>query len=624
MESATTSYDVDIRVCELRNLYKDFTGGFCFLSVVGGLHIRKIGCTSIKYNNSIPVWDENFKVTLRSQTEKIRIEFYGIHKKSKLKANLKIGEFLICPSELSDNKDVSDWYMNELAVDKKLDKKGKCRHLQLRVVLSFEQTLVLLGDEYRDLSKHLMAHEFFMLRSLVKNTTSILPSTRASLGRSICHFVMGEQKTEEVFCMLISEEIESSESAKEVFSTHSITAKILDNYFNLVGSSWVEGALKSIIALLPKQIIAKKFNPNPHELDLDLLGYFITEIFESIFSSTTHCPINMKNLLYHIKTEIDTKFPTQNAVKTSHTVLSTSIITKLFLPHLETPKSYDYLPIDEHFEESVSRSFSLFSAILRKFGSFTKFNKNAAEINLQPINSILKSNVSRLLIFLDQTATHSKEPWKENLENVDYSGSLARILKHVSREKEIFLANPDSTHLNGKTEKKSHQGDLTEFMRTMQKVYAGCEEMLNEQTQRKISTSEKRPLQKSNSLRAAPQNSLRSLPQNISQRNLRTNSIDDQKSERKSRSRSSSLRDLPVLHQKLDSQSSGPIITTPPDKKRSGGSKRSSLKKKKALKIKSSPTKDRLVKSTNTLKISPSKPTESTNSEPSYPNSEDV
>ncbi|KAJ1654518.1 hypothetical protein IWQ61_005565 [Dispira simplex] len=393
--------------------------------------------TSTKAPKSTSQWREDFLFTdLPNFTSGVAVTVYAQNKMTKDTAH---GQVLVLIPTLRRGETYDGWYpvlahsqdprgstiFNSLIPGALLGDHSQTHPIRqsgnLRLKLRYDEVLVLPSVDYIRLQKLLLDHQnnlIFDLSDVAKNLEW--------LSETLLKVFLTKNRVVDWFEYLARKEVESTDDHNILFRGNSVFTKSLDAYMKIVGLSYVEDTIGTLIRNICQYNVACEVDPAkiPHEVDMNaqwkILLLYVRILWSSIEQSKPRCPNELKIVFAKLRSIIQEKFG--NFVDTSsisparYTCVSGFFFLRLICPAILSPKLYGL--VKENPGPKVLRTLTLLAKSVQCLANLSEFG--VKEPYMSPMNEFVVENSPALMEFIDFIATTDKD---DDLTN-DSIGSL--------------------------------------------------------------------------------------------------------------------------------------------------------------------------------------------------------
>lgn len=196
-------------------------------------------------------------------------------------------------------------------------------------------------DKWNVLAKLLAEDsQFTVLNHLI---SSVPVTEHDELSRNVVFFFEHQGKSQELFTILIQNELKGSDSEGSVFRANSFPTKMFRIYSKMHGLKYLFSVLSVALLELKNQIeqenVTLEVDPNKIEEGEDSISnrwqllLIAQKLFTAIVRSASNLPSPLRNIAHIVKQEVSSKFP--NLINKS---LSSFIFLRFYCPAIIAPQ----------------------------------------------------------------------------------------------------------------------------------------------------------------------------------------------------------------------------------------------------------------------------------------------
>ncbi|SZF05864.1 unnamed protein product [Blumeria hordei] len=418
------------------------TGDYFAELILDG-EIRARTCTQSETDN--PFWREEYKFqNLPPRPPSLRLVLKRVSQKPALSRSSTPNAMGIYSSaiivgwtseisveSLDRNKDNENWWP---VLDKQLEIVG-----ELLLGIKYEEVIVLLANDYKPISE--LLHNFsngltIQISQLVHGNLKLISEMMMNIfqvsgyaGEWLMTLVedevdgpekelpkdcrIGRRKrvnsNESLFFAMSDREQNVrdmgkslQEEANLLFRGNSLLTQALDLHMRRVGKEYLEDVLSEKILKInsmnpdcevdPSRIS----NSNDSDKNWTLIFSLTTEVWDSIASSATRCPPELRQILKYIRAVAEDRYG--NFLRTvTYTSVSGFLFLRFFCPALLNPKSFGLLR--DHPQPKAQRTLTLIAKSLQALANLSKFGKKEAW--MERMNQFLATHRQGMKDFID-------------------------------------------------------------------------------------------------------------------------------------------------------------------------------------------------------------------------------
>jgi len=254
---------------------------------------------------------------------------------------------------------------------------------------------------------------------------------------------------------LLSKEIADTENVNILFRENSVATKATDVFMRMIGLSFLKDTIgqhvKSVYLLkqsceMDPSRFDKKTDP---QKNLEMLLSLSEKIWFSIENSVESSPWEIREILYHIRYEVQKKWPTdRNCV---FTALSGFLFLRLFCPAILSPMQFSLM--SDHPHELVARNLTLISKTLMTFSNLVEFGQK--EPYMKEVNVFIRNHLESLKVYLSNmsklatTRINGENPLSFDVNSPETT--VARVYLHFQVHYERMLQLSPNVSLSTQT-----------------------------------------------------------------------------------------------------------------------------------------------------------------------------
>ncbi|KAJ1912579.1 hypothetical protein IWQ60_009603 [Tieghemiomyces parasiticus] len=280
----------------------------------------------------------------------------------------------------------------------------------LRLKLRYDEIVVLPSAEYASLLETLLNyqnHVIFDLAGVARNLEW--------LSETLLKVFLTKELAIPWFDYLGQHEVARTEDPNILFRGNSVFTKALDAYMKIVGMTYVEDTLGTLVRNICQYQVACEVDPAKLPAGEDvgaqwkILLLYVRILWSSIEQSKARCPVELRVIFSRLRRIIEEKFGTKVDPKSvspaRYTCVSGFFFLRLICPAILSPKLYGL--VKENPEPKVHRTLTLLAKSVQCLANLSEFG--VKEPHMSPMNEFVMENSSALMEFIDFLASQKDE-----------------------------------------------------------------------------------------------------------------------------------------------------------------------------------------------------------------------
>ncbi|XP_005103165.1 ras GTPase-activating protein 1 [Aplysia californica] len=335
----------------------------------------------------------------------------------------------------------------------------------LRLKSRYQHEVIMPEDEYTSLKELLFDDEFDHILTLAQVSEE---SERSTLAHALLQIFRHERKEASLLCALNDKEIEKEDEVSTLFRAGSLATTLMVQYMKMTSTIFVHKAVREsvqkIVELKQSCELDPKFleNTTDQQSNSEFFLRLLTEVVESIFTSTEACPPTLRYVCNCLQKRAKTKWPADDTVKTR--VVSGFIFLRLLCPAILNPKSFNL--VQENPSETAARTLKLVAKVLQNLANLVDVGPK--EAYMEVVQPFVKKYRDKMILYLDELSNVPKEPLSHEVLPGDPARELATIHQlcatHLESLKSHMLTQVSTKKIVVVTEmltnhKKRYMGD---------------------------------------------------------------------------------------------------------------------------------------------------------------------
>ncbi|XP_043920084.1 ras GTPase-activating protein 1 [Protopterus annectens] len=365
---------------------KHFSNPYCTIS----LNAVQVAKTHAREGQN-PVWSEEFIFDdLSSDINRFEICLSNKTKKSKDVDIL----FMRCQlSKLQKGQLTDEWFPLSSHIPLKGIEPGS---LRVRARHSMEK--IMPEDEYNEFKELILQKDLHVVYAL-----SLVCGQDRTLLASILLRIFRHEKLESVLLRTLNDkEISMEDEATTLFRATTFASTLMEQYMKATATVFVHHALKDTILKIMDSKLSCELNPSKLERNEDVntnlthLLNILSELVEKIFMASEILPPTLRYIYGCLQKSVQQKWPNNATMRTR--VVSGFVFLRLICPAVLNPRMFNI--ISDPPSVTAGRTLTLVAKSVQNLANLVEFG--AKEPYMEGVNSFIKSNRNRMIMFLDE------------------------------------------------------------------------------------------------------------------------------------------------------------------------------------------------------------------------------
>uniref|UniRef100_A0AAY4BF87 Ras GTPase-activating protein 1 n=1 Tax=Denticeps clupeoides TaxID=299321 RepID=A0AAY4BF87_9TELE len=390
---------------------KYFTNAYCNIY----LNSVQVAKTQAREGQN-PVWTEEFIFDdLSSEINRFEISLSNKTKKSK-ENDILFMRCLLC--RLQRGQMIDEWFLLSSHVPLKGIEPGS-----LRVRARYSMEKIMPEEEYNDFKELILLKEFHVINALAH----VCGQDRTLLASVLLRIFRHEKQEAPLLRALNDREISMEEEATTLFRATTLASTLMEQYMKATATQFVHHALKDTILKIMECKQSCELNPSKLEknedvnLNLSTLLSIVSELVEKIFMAAEILPPTLRFIYGCLQESVQQKWPNNSTMRTR--VVSGFVFLRLICPAIINPRIFNI--ITDPPSQTASRTLTLVAKAVQNLANLVEFG--AKEPYMEGVNSFIKSNKDRMILFLDKLGNVPELPDTTEHFTTDLARDLAAL-----------------------------------------------------------------------------------------------------------------------------------------------------------------------------------------------------
>jgi len=309
----------------------------------------------------------------------------------------------------------------------------------IRLKIRYFEEVVLPMTYYENLQR-LLLDDLGFLGSL-----NFLTAGVSLISSHMVAFFAKMNAIESLLDTLVTYELANTPDLGTIFRGLSIATKAIDAYMKLVGKKYLHDTMGKIIRDVHNQKKSCEINPGKLkdgeklEDNLQHLEDIANRVINTIFSSATNCPKEMKRVFANISKRVQEKWGVDSRDDGCYIAITSFLFLRFFCPCILGPKLFGLL--DDHPGEVDGRTFTLVAKILQNLANLVEFGQK--EPFMHKMNTLITNNIDNMKRFLDELIETADEDVERSeitseIEKINERKELASTYNFLRKNKKVL------------------------------------------------------------------------------------------------------------------------------------------------------------------------------------------
>uniref|UniRef100_A0AAR2KVA2 RAS p21 protein activator 1 n=2 Tax=Pygocentrus nattereri TaxID=42514 RepID=A0AAR2KVA2_PYGNA len=390
---------------------KHFTNAYCSIY----LNSIQVAKTHPREGQN-PVWTEEFIFDdLSDDIRRFEITLSNKTKKSK-ESDILFMRCQLC--RLQKGQMIDEWF----PLTSHVPLKG-IEPSSLRVRARYSMEKIMPEEVYSEFKELILLKEFHVINALA----NICGQDRTFLASILLRIFRHERLEAQLLRSLNSREISMEDEATTLFRSTTLASTLMEQYMKATATPFVHHALKDTILKIMECKQSCELNPSKLERNEDVnvnlahLLSLVSQLMEKIFMATENLPPTLRFIYGCLQKSVEEKWPRNTTMRTR--VVSGFVFLRLICPAIVNPRIFNI--IADPPSTTASRTLTLVAKAIQNLANLVEFGTK--EPYMEGVNSFIKSNKNRMIMFLDELGNVPELPTTTEHFSTDLARDLAAL-----------------------------------------------------------------------------------------------------------------------------------------------------------------------------------------------------